>query len=265
MKYRCDMVKDLMPLCLDHEASESSEQTVIEHLAECRECSKYYEALGKEMEPIEIQNDKENKYIRLASKLRKKRKITAAFITLFVCIFCFSCLCYANGYRLSSRAAADLSGRLKDVSQIVACYEWKDDLHFYIYDSYSCYDVVHVERTLLGWKQFDTYLNWPKWSIYEENIGIEMAGSTLHFRYDEGVQLFPVRVYDENVKSIEVTCFGQTQTKEVSSGEVVLFTFDAPLGQSNEEVEATAYDESGNAVYRLEIQNGMWIWVSILQ
>ena len=100
---------------------------------------------------------------------------------------------------------------------------------------------------------------------YEENIGIEMAGSTLHFRYDEGVQLFPVRVYDENVKSIEVTCFGQTQTKEVSSGEVVLFTFDAPLGQSNEEVEATAYDESGNAVYRLEIQNGMWIWVPILQ
>ena len=84
MKYKCDMVKDLMPLCLDHEASESSEQTVIEHLAECRECSKYYESLGKEMEPIEIQNDKENKYIRLASKLRKKIKITAAFITLFV-------------------------------------------------------------------------------------------------------------------------------------------------------------------------------------
>ncbi len=265
MKYRCDMVKDLMPLCLDHEASESSEQTVIEHLAECKECSKYYEALGKEMEPIKEQDDKENKYVRLASKLRKKRKITAAFITLFVWIFCFSCLCYANGYRLSSRAAADLSGRLKDVSQIVACYEWKDDLHFYIYDSYSCYDVVPVERTLLGWKQFDTYLNWPKWSIYEENIGIEMAGSNLHFRYDEGVQLLPVRVYDENVKSIEVTCFGQTQTKEVSSGEVVLFTFDASLGQSNEEVEATAYDESGNAVYRLENQNGMWIWVSILQ
>ena len=265
MKYRCDMVKDLMPLCLDHEASESSEQTVIEHLAECKECSKYYEALGKEMEPIKEQDDKENKYVRLASKLRKKRKITAAFIALFVWIFCFSCLCYANGYRLSSKAAADLSGRLKDVSQIIACYEWKDDLHFYIYDSYSCYDVVHVKRTLLGWKQFDTCLNWPKWSIYEENIGIETAGSTLHFRYDEGVQLFPVRVYDENVKSIEATCFGQTQTKEVASGEVVLFTFDAPLEHSNEEVEATAYDESGNAVYRLGIQNGELIWVSILQ
>jgi hypothetical protein len=259
------MVRDLMPLCLDHEASESSEQTVIEHMVECKECTKYYEALGKEMEPIGEQRDKEYKYVQMASKMRRRKKITAMVITSFVWLFCFICLTYASGYRLSPKAAADLSGRLNDTSQVISCYEWKDDFHFYIYDSYSCYDVVHVKRTLLGWKQFDTYLNWPKWSIYEENIGIEMAGSNLHFRYDEGVQLFPVRVYDENVKSIEVTCFGQTQTKEVSSGEVVLFTFDAPLGQSNEEVEATAYDESGNAVYRLEIQNGMWIWVSILQ
>ena len=61
-----------------------------------------------------------------------------------------------------------------------------------------------MERTLLGWKQFGTYLNWPKWSIYEENIGIEMAGSTLHFRYDEGVQLFPIIAYDEKIKFVEL-------------------------------------------------------------
>ena len=51
-----------------------------------------------------------------------------------------------------------------------------------IYDSDSCYDVVHVERTLLGWKQFDTYLNWPKWSIYEENkvnLSCNMRGGIL--------------------------------------------------------------------------------------
>ena len=48
MKYRCDMVRDLMPLCLDHEASESSEQTVIERLAECKECTKeFYSELKK--------------------------------------------------------------------------------------------------------------------------------------------------------------------------------------------------------------------------
>ncbi|MBR4085497.1 MAG: zf-HC2 domain-containing protein [Lachnospiraceae bacterium] len=251
MKYRCDMVRDLMPLCLDHEASESSEQTVIEHMVECKECTKYYEALGKEMEPIGEQRDKENEYVKLASKIRKRKKITAVFITSFVWLFCFICLTYASGYRLSPKAAADLSGRLNDTSQVISCYEWEDDFHFYIYDSYSCYDVVYVEKSLLGWKKYDNNLNWPKWSAYEENVGIETAGALCHFKYDEGVQLFPVRVYDDKVKSIEVTCFEQTQTKEVTPGEVVLFTFDAVVGQSNK-IEATAYDAKGNALYYLD-------------
>lgn len=256
MKYRCDMVKDLMPLCLDHEASESSEQTVIEHLAECKECTKYYEALGKEMEPIEGQMDSENKYVKLASKLRKRRRITGVLIGFFVGLFCFMCLTYASGYRLSSRAAAELSGRLYGEPQMITCYEWKDDFHFYIYDSYNCYDVVPVERTLLGWKQFDVFINWPKWSVYDENIGIETAGELCFFKYDEGVQLFPVRVYDENVKRIEVTGYEQIQKKEVTPGEVVLFTFDA-VGDSKE-IEATAYDAMGNAIYRLG-ENYIWV------
>ncbi len=256
MKYRCDMVRDLMPLCLDHEASESSEQTVIEHMVECKECTKYYEALGEEIDPIGEQRDKEKEFVKLASKMRKRKKITAIFITSFVWLFCFICLTYASGYRLSPKAAADLSGRLYGGPQMIACYEWKDDLHFYIYDSYNCYDVVPVERTLLGWKQFNVFINWPKWSVYDENIGIETAGELCHFRYDEGVQLFPVRVYDENVKQIVVTCYEQTQTKEVTSGEVVLFTFDA-VGQSNK-IEATAYDAMGNAIYRLG-ENYIWV------
>ena len=258
MKYRCDMVRDLMPLCLDYAASESSEQTVIEHLAECKECTKYYETLGKEMEPIGEEKDKENKYVRLASKMRKRKKITAAIITSFVWLFCFVCLTYASGYRLSPKAAADLSGRLNDTSQVISCYEWKDDFHFYIYDSYSCYDVVYVEKSPLGWKKYDNYLNWPKWSVYEENVGIETAGALCHFKYDEGVQLFPVRVYDEKVKNIEVTCYEQTQKKEVKLGEVILFTFDA-VGRSNK-IEATAYDAMGNEIYRLDEKH---IWVPV--
>lgn len=110
-----------------------------------------------------------------------------------------------------------------------SCYEWKDDLHFYIYDSYSCYDVVYVEKSLLGWKKYDNYLNWPKWSTYEENV-----------------------------KQIEVTCYEQTQTKEVTSGEVVLFTFDA-VGKSNQ-IEATAYDAKGNAMYYLDERH---IWIPV--
>lgn len=260
MKYRCDMVKDLMPLCLDNAATKSSEQTVIEHLAECMDCTKYYEAISKEMEPIAKHSENDNKYIRLSAKIRKRRIGIGALIGLFVGLFCFICLNYARGYRLNSRSAADLSGRLNDTSQVLASFEWKDDFHFYIYDSYSCYDVVCVEKTLLGWKKQDNYLNWPKWSMYDENIGIETAGALYDFRYDEGVQLFPVIAYDESVKSIEVTCFEQTQTKEIMTGELTLFTFDAINVQSNT-VEATAYDAMGNAIYRLKEQDNLWIWV----
>lgn len=259
MKYRCDMVKDLMPLCLDHEASESSEQTVIEHLAECKECTKYYEALGKEIEPMGENSDNENKYVSLASKLRKRRKITGVLLGFFVGMFCFICLTYASGYRLNSKDAADLSGRLYGTSQLIASFEWKDDYHFYIFDSNDCYHVIPVERSILGWKQFDVYINWPKWSVYDKNTGIETAGALCSFRYDEGVQLFPVRVYDEKVKSIEVTCFGKTQKKEVKPGDVVLFTFDAVNASSNV-IEATAYDAMGNVIYRLNEEH---IWEPI--
>lgn len=262
MKYKCDMVKDLMPLCLDHAATEASEQTVIEHLAECKECTKYYEDLGKEMEPTKENSNQDYKYVLLAAKIRKRKIGISLLISVLVWIFCFACLNYALGYRMSSNAAASLSGRLNAMSKEIGCFEWKDNVHFYIYDSYNCYDVICVEKTLLGWKQFDIYLNWPKWSFYDETIGIEVAGTLCHYRYDEGVQLFPVIAYDENVKSIEATCFGHTQTKEVKTGELTLFTFDACYGQSNI-VEATAYDAAGNIIYRLEDQSFRWFWVPV--
>ncbi len=262
MKYRCDMVRDLMPLCLDHAATEASEQTVIDHLTECKECTKYYEALGKELNPMGESGEMENKYVLLAKKLRRRKKIVAVLISLVAWTWFFLCLNYASGYRWDSRAAANLSGRLKDVSQEIACFEWKDDLHFYIYDSYSCYDVVGVEKSWNGWKRMDNFLNWPKWSLYDENIGIEVAGGLCHFRYDEGVQIFPVIPYDEDIKSVEATCYGQTKKENVQVGEVTLFTFDAINGQANE-VEAVAYDADGAIIYRLGTQDNHWMWISV--
>lgn len=261
MKYKCDMVKDLMPLCLDHEASESSSQTVIEHLAECKKCTQYYETLQKEIEPVSAPEINENKYVKLAAKIRKRRILTGILIGIFLGAWLLVCLNYAAGYRVNSRAAADLSGRLNWTSEMIACFEWKDDCHFYIYDSYSCYDVVGVEKTWHGWKTFDNCLNWPKRSAYDENTGVETAGVLCHFRETEGIQIFPVIVYDQTVKTVEVSCFEKTQVKEVKAGEVTLFTFDAVSGQPNT-IEATAYDAEGNPVYRLEEQGGFSFWVS---
>ncbi|MGN0395101.1 MAG: zf-HC2 domain-containing protein [Coprococcus sp.] len=262
MKYKCEMIKDLMPLCLDHAAAESSEQAVIEHMAECKECTQYYDYLSKELEPLGESEYGDNRYVQLAAKIRKRRTGIGVLIGILVWVFYFICMNYASGYRLNSEAAAELSGRLNDKSKLLGCFEWKEDYHFYIYDNYSCYDVVNVEKKWNGWKKQDNCFCWPKWSMYDENVGIEVVGDLCCFRNDEGVQLFPIIAYDEKVKSVEVTCYEQTQTKEVEAGEFILFTFGAINGQSNDDVEATAYDEIGNALYRLEIQNGMWVWVS---
>lgn len=45
MKTQCDIVRDLMPLCIDGAASAESTKYVEEHIAECEECKAYYEKM----------------------------------------------------------------------------------------------------------------------------------------------------------------------------------------------------------------------------
>lgn len=268
MKYKCDVVKDLMPLCLDHEATKASEQTVIEHLAECKECAAYYEALDKDVLPTEEKKEFENNYRMLAERLRKRKiawKVFSVVASVLMWCVVFVSLAYAGGYRTNSRAAVELSGRLNESSELLGSYEWKENCHFYFYESLACYEVVTANRSVLGWKQFDSWLNWPKWSLYdgiEGKSGIDVAGAVCHYRYDEGVQLFPVVSHDARVKTVEVTCYGKTETKEVSPEEFTLFTFAAVSGQINT-VEATAYDAEGKVLYRLEDQEACRVFVPV--
>lgn len=253
MKYKCEMVKDLIPLCLDESATKASEQVVIEHMAECKNCEEYYRLLNKE---IIVEGDipeLEKKYSMLAKKIRKRNNIVR--LVIFLCLMLsFN---YAVGYRFQPQKAADISGRLNYKSKVLGSYAW-NNTYFYIYDSYSCYDIVIVEKTWHGWKIVDTCLNWPKW--YEENIGIEMAGSLYFWSYDKGIQIFPFIVRDENVKTVEVTVFEETQTVEINVNELVLLTFENSDTEYTNEVIAIAYDKDGKALYQLGDLKGHWVW-----
>lgn len=44
-KLECEVVQDLMPLCLGRAASRASVRMVLEHIRECDECRRHYEAL----------------------------------------------------------------------------------------------------------------------------------------------------------------------------------------------------------------------------
>lgn len=259
MKYKCDMVKDLMPLSLDDAATEASKQVVVEHLAECGRCVNYYKLLGEEIEIEGSIKEPENKYVTLADRIRKRNRIVRASVILFMGVIIFLCMNYASGYRFDAKKAADISGRLNDKSKVIGNYKWKADFCFYIYDSYSCYDVVAVEKTWHGWKRIDNFLNFPKWKLYDENVGIEITGALYHFRNNEGIQLFPVIVQDSRVKTVEVTCFGETKMQKANCGELMMFTFETEQVQENS-IEAAAYDDSGDIIYTLEEEKGRWIW-----
>ena len=45
MKYEHDVIRDLMPLCIDGIASEKSNAAVQEHIAECPACEKEWEQM----------------------------------------------------------------------------------------------------------------------------------------------------------------------------------------------------------------------------
>ncbi len=261
MKYKCDMIKDLMPLLIDKSATEASERAVIEHMSECSGCEKYYALLSKDIVIGTDRGELENRYVLLAKKLRKRNIIMRLLVIILLSASVFLSINYAEGYRIDPQKAADISGRLNYKSKVLGYYEWEDK-NFYIYDSYSCYDVVLVDRTWHGWKVTDTCLSWPKW--YDENAGIEMAGYLYHWSDNKGIQLFSFIVRDDRVEKVEVTVFNETKEADVvNTDELILLTFENTNMDIDNTAAATAYDADGKPLYKLEEQKGYWTWVPI--
>ncbi len=256
MKYECDMVKDLMPLCIDGAATKASEKVVLSHVAECKSCEEYFQLLQKDVPYCNDEQESTDKFILLAKRLRKRNILIRGLVLFLVAVWFLLCINYAAGYRLNPSKAADICGRLNTESQVLGSYEWKDTI-FYFYDNYSCYDVIAAKSTWHGYKAWSTSLSWPKW--YEDH-GIQMVGNLCYWEKDEFIQLFPVVVKDPLVKSIEVTVFGQTKSTNVEQNELTLLTFVESDNYVSNAATATAYDGNGNPVYTLCEYKGYLVW-----
>lgn len=80
MKHDCDIVRDLMPLCIDNTASENSRKLVGEHVLECQPCMKMYQEMRTEV-PKEPPVSKEAQpFSRTVRKLRKRQRIRRIII-----------------------------------------------------------------------------------------------------------------------------------------------------------------------------------------
>lgn len=91
MKITCDVIKDLLPLYVDEVLSEDSNALVEAHLAECDECTAYYERLkgDDDITGIEAVRATENlEEIEPLKKIKKKirRTITRLGIVAGVCL-----------------------------------------------------------------------------------------------------------------------------------------------------------------------------------
>ena len=92
MKYDHDIIRDLMPLCIDGIASEKSRKAVEEHMAECSECKAEWENMRKDLKPCENipLSEETAKYKETAKRVKKRHrwvllKVTCALIlALFI-------------------------------------------------------------------------------------------------------------------------------------------------------------------------------------
>ena len=92
MKYEHDIIRDLMPLCIDGIASEKSQEAVEDHIAECPECKSEWEQMKSSIPPCENIPLPEDtaKYTETAKRVQKHNrwmllKVTCAVIAaLFI-------------------------------------------------------------------------------------------------------------------------------------------------------------------------------------
>lgn len=86
-KKECQVMRDLMPLCIDGAASEASRELVVKHVWECEECAKVYaEMQGHLLAPKEAQDYLDAAARKLHRRRRNKRWLLIALTALLTAI-----------------------------------------------------------------------------------------------------------------------------------------------------------------------------------
>lgn len=255
MKYNCNMIRDIMPLCADNEAAEESEKALIEHLAECGECRGYWEKLSADLSFEGESGSNAKNYTEIAKKLRVKKSLISIALGLTVGLvsgaIAFAVGSYAiDGYRLSpEKALVRTQNNLGVLNEKICEYEW-NNVKFYFYKNQIYTACYGVEKTWIGWRQNVTYLSdLPEYN--GEGIVNHMRGTINYGIGETLIEMLPLSVYDDNVVKIKLVSGGKEYVTDVYSG----FTGVLAYERSNSEtpiLKGFAYDKDGNALYRLD-------------
>ena len=89
MKCRCGIIKDLLPLYVDHVCSDESKELIDEHLLECEKCKSYMDSLreSQDVEDVAYDEEKERRKVKMMLGMKKKivfRNILVAVFTVLI-------------------------------------------------------------------------------------------------------------------------------------------------------------------------------------
>lgn len=84
MKYKCGIIKDLLPLYVDHVCSDESKELIEEHLLECNNCKSYMDSLRKSQDVEYAVYDEEKERRKVKMMLGMKKKIVSGNILVVI-------------------------------------------------------------------------------------------------------------------------------------------------------------------------------------
>ncbi len=95
---KCNVVRDLLPLYLDHLCEEETSEEIKDHLEGCEECRQRWEEMGSPVESVIGQLEKETVSIEPMKKYRKKikRKNSMLVLTILLSVAVIGLLSYLS-------------------------------------------------------------------------------------------------------------------------------------------------------------------------
>lgn len=288
MKYDHEVIRDLMPLCIDGIASEKSRQTVEAHLKECPDCAKEWKSMQQntiQTEQPEAVLQETQGYAKTATRVRKHHRwmLLRIFLLTLAFVFVLGIIAnYADGARFSPRGVMKYMvkeelwealyetpeewqnskmpeitylGTLKSSNKKAAaayCLLYQAD------NGQTALCMTDAERTdplRLGmWISSGmAYGN----EIPDKGIAMSYPGGT-YDNCSKGYQIYAFYVTDARVRSVSFTVNGTAYTMTPDkNGFCGIWTDCAPstaehLAEEPVFTDGTATDADGNVLYTLE-------------
>lgn len=289
MKYDCDTIRDLMPLCADGIASEASSRTLEAHLAECETCAAEWESIrsGGTVFPETEVPEETKQYAKTAKRVRKKHLLVLICTVLVIALAYFGktafFLIQYGGGRLSAENAAlrymdsaALDGGLYPSGY--ACRRYYDLSYIRDYPRETVYTETLGGKTekycFVRYSNTDTgktYLDvldtkkiWGLWFGAGTFGGIEVTGEqgvcSIIKPIESAVDVtFCFYISDPEVAKIELAFEDYTteQTADSFADGICAFRYSYRYDRNRiSEITARALDAGGNVLYTME--NNVW-------